>query len=818
MTRLALFLFLLLATAYCSFAQPSGGKITGQIIDSKNSPVPYATVTLLRPDSSTVNGDMTREDGSFTIEPVSQGKFLLRINVIGFKERFIDNIVITPEAPSKNLSKIKITATEQQLAEVQVVGEKAMMELHVDKKVFNVEKNITASGGSANDVLQNVPSITVDPDGNVSLRGKSNVTILIDGKPATLLGGDNASALQSLPASSIAEVEVITNPSAKFDAQGMTGIVNIITRKDKKLGLNGTVSVGAGTRDKYNAALNLNMKNDKWNLFFNSSFRRNRNRNRTTNEGKFYDETPSFYSLEESLRTFGGWFNTLGAEYALSGRTTVMLTQNINKMLWGGQGSSILNTYDNEIIVGRQRRTFENEGAPLSSSTALNIKHKFQKPRQEISADITYAKTWVNRDQEFVTADYDGNETLLSGPIRQSAPGDGSNSSINAQADFTTPLITKTDRLDAGWKSQLFSFESSNDPVRSEPGKPDVIDVLLLNGYEYTQNIHAGYVNYSDQRGKWSYQAGLRMEYALYEGTTVTLGGQRYSNEFLNLFPSAFVSYRLPAKQSIYLNYTRRTNRPHFHQMMPYLDISNLQDTSTGNPDLIPEFIHNAEINYSRQFEKGHNIIAGAYYQYTENLIERYRRFNGVGTFSQPRNLASGVSYGLELIGKAQLLPFWDATLNLNFFQREIKGANIDPSLQNSGFSWFGKLNTNLRLPKGFSLQINGSYEAPEIEAQGVEKAVYFMDAAIRKSFWNNNATIVLNVSDIFNTRKYTRRYELEHYYQITYRDRETRVGNITFTYRFGKADVSKRKQGGNGENRVKDRLKSREDGDQGGF
>jgi len=818
MTRLAIFLFFLLANTPCSFAQQSTGKITGQIIDPKNNPVPYATVTLLKTDSSVVNGDLTREDGAFSIESVPPGRFLLRINIIGFRERFVENIVLTPEAPSRNLSKIKLTTDEQQLEEVQIVGEKAMMELQVDKKVFNVEKNITATGGSATDVLQNVPSLTVDQEGNVSLRGKSNVTILIDGKPATLLGGDNASALQSLPASSIAEVEVITNPSAKFDAQGMTGIVNIITRKDKKLGLNGTASVGVGTRDKYNASLNLNLKNDKWNLFFNSSFRKNRNTNRTTHEGNFYDETPSFYSLEESLRTFGGWFNTLGAEYALSNRTTIMLTQNLNKMSWGGKGSSFLNTYESGLIAERQKRTFENEGAPLSSSTALNIKHKFQKPRQEISADLTFAKTWVNRTQEFVTSDYDGNETLLSGPVRQSAPGDGTNRSVNAQADFTTPFLTKTDRLDAGWKSQLFSFESSNDPIRSEPGKPDVIDVMLLNSYEYTQDIHAAYLNYADQRGKWSYQAGLRMEYALYEGTTVTLGGQRYSNEFFNLFPSAFVSYRLPAKQSIYLSYTRRTNRPHFHQMMPYLDISNLQDTSSGNPDLVPEFIHNAEINYSRQFEKGHNFIAGAYYQYTENLIERYRRFNGIGTFSQPRNLASGVSYGLELIGKAQILPIWDATLNLNFFQREIKGENIDPSLQNSGFSWFGKLNTTVRLPKGFSLQINGSYEAPEIEAQGVEKAVYFIDAAIRKSFWKNNATIVLNVSDIFNTRKYTRRYELEHYYQLTYRDRETRVGNITFTYRFGKADMGKRRQGGNGENRVKDRMKSRDDGDQGGF
>lgn len=821
--HLLFFLFSILAGTHAtaqqqSLAQPTGS-LSGQIVDAKKHPVPYATVTLLKSDSTVVNGDLTKEDGSFNISNTGLGNFLLRINILGFKERFINNIHITPQSSEKKLGKITISPDAQSLDEVQIVGEKAMMEMHVDKKVFNVEKNITTTGGSAADVLQNVPSVTVDPEGNVSLRGKDNVTILIDGKPATLLGGDNASALQSLPASSISNVEVITNPSSKYDAQGMTGIINIITKKDRKTGFNGTASIGAGTNDKYNGSLNLNLKNDKWNIFLNSSFRQNRNYHRTTNEGFFYDGTRSYYSYENNLRIFGGWFNTLGAEYAFNEKNSITLTQNINKMQWGGKGNSILNNYINNQVSESQRRSSDNMGRPLSSSTSLSYKHKFNKPKQEITTDITFAKTWVKRTQNFITNNFDGNEVLLYGPIKQSAPGDGSNTSFNGQADFTTPLFTKTDRFDAGWKSQLFSFESDNNPIISSPGQSDVIDSVLLNSYNYNQDIHAAYINYNDQRGKWSYQAGLRLEYALYEGTTMSLKGKKYTNEFLNLFPSAYLSYELPAKQNIYLSYTRRTDRPRFHQMMPYRDISDLQDTTMGNPDLVPEFIHNTELNYSRQFSKGHSFIASAYYQYTQNLIERYKRFNNTGTFTQPQNLAAGITYGLELISKAQLLPIWDATLNVNFFQTEIKGANIDPSLQNSGFTWFGKLNTNVRLPKGFSLQLNGSYEAPEIEAQGTEKAVYFVDAALKKSFLNNKASIVLNVSDIFNTRKYTRRYDLDNYYQLTYRDRETRIGNITFSYRFGKSDVGKRRNQNSNENKVKDRMNNRDDSsEQGGF
>jgi outer membrane receptor protein involved in Fe transport len=798
---------------------PKPGKLSGSIVDSKNKPVSYATITLLKKDSSVVNGDLTKEDGSFKIESVDLGEYLLRINLIGYAEKYIDEINITPESLEKRFDKIKLSPSSQVLSEVQITGEKAMVEMSIDKKVFNVDKNITATGGSAADVLQNVPSLSVDAEGNVSLRGKDNVTILIDGKPATLLGGDAASALQSLPASSIANVEVITNPSARYDAQGMSGIINIITKKDSRLGFNGIATLGAGTRDKYNGSLNLNVKKDNWNLFLNSSYRQNRNYNRTTNTGIFDSGDTMFYSFDDNLRMFDGWFNTIGGEYTFNEYNTVTLTQNLNKMRWGNKGHSIYQLFKDST---RRERTSDNIGGPLSSSTSLNYKHKFAKPKQEITTDVTYAKTWVERTQEFRTYRFDKDSKPVNGDIIQEGTGSGSNANINAQVDFTTPFLNKSDRLDLGWKSQAFWFESEGKPT-IDTGQGEVLDRLLASVYDYQQQIHAGYASYNDKRGKWTYQGGLRLEYAGYQGNATVfypkdtvLNGEY---QFLSLFPSAYLSYQITDKQSVHLSYTRRTDRPGFFSLMPYVNISDLQDTSTGNPLLIPEFINNVELTYSRQFEKGHNFIGSVYYQYTKNLIERYRRSDSAtgGTFSQPQNLASGTTYGLELIGKLQLLPIWDATLNFNFFQTDINGQNVDPSLQNSGFSWFGKVNTNVRLPKGFSLQLNGNYEAPEIEPQGTEKAVYFIDAAIRKSFLNNKASLVLNVSDIFNTRKYTRNYDFGAYNQITYRDRETRVGNITFTYRFGKTDLGRRKSQGNSLNPVKDRDNSREESE-GGF
>lgn len=778
---------------------PATGRVYGKIADGQNKGIGYATVTLLKQDSTVVNGDLTKEDGTFNIAPTGNGNFILRVSGIGAETKYVDNISITPQAAEKNLGTIKTGNNAQKLKGVTVTAEKAAMEMSIDKRTFNVEKNITATGGSATDVLQNIPSVSVDVDGTVSLRGKAS-TILIDGKPATLFGGDVTSALQSLPSASIQSVEVITNPSSKYDAQGTAGIINIITKRDKKFGFNGSVTVGAGTRDKYNGSLNLNVKNEKWNIFLNSSMRLNRNYNRTTNERTNVGSDAFFSSYDDNIRKFNGFFNSLGAEYTINKNNSITLTQNLNRMQWGGDGISNYKVYTANLIDSTQRRSSYNIGGPLSSSTSLDYKHKFKKEKQELTANATYAKTWVERNQEYETAILNSDGVQRNRTVYQKAPGSGSNASLNAQVDFTTPL-NKTDKLDAGLKTQLVWFESKNNPT-IDSGFGIKTDYTLLNVFKYNQQTHAAYANYGGQRGNWGYQAGLRFEYFSYSGTTQNMTSASYTTEFINLFPTAYVSYKLPKEQNIFLSYSRRTNRPGFMQLMPYVDLSNPQDTNVGNPNLKPEFINNTELNYSKSFKKGHNLTASAYYQFTENMIERYRKFYGDGTtFTQPQNLNTGITYGLELIGKMQLLPKWDATLSFNFFQNEVRGANIDPVLNNSGFSWFSKLNTNIKLPKDFSVQINGNYEAPKVAAQGTLKEVYWLDIAVRKNLLKNKATLTVNVSDIFNTRKYTTVYDYPSYTQTTYRDRETRIGNISFTYRFGRSESSGREPKGMGGN-----------------
>lgn len=795
-------LILLLTFQQAAFALEDNTSVSGKVVDKKNSPIPYATVTLMRQDSTVVNGAITDDNGQFEITPVQYGTFMLRVSGIGINTITQTGVVISESDPKYAMGKITVETTAQMLQEVKITDNRPMMEIGIDKRVFNVERNITSSGGSVSDVLQNIPSVSVDVDGGVSLRGKAGVTILIDGKPATLLGGDEASALQSLPASSVDQVEVITNPSARYDATGMTGIINIITKKEKKFGLNGNFRIGAGTQDKYNGGLGLNLKNRKWNIFLNSNFRTNRRYNNynTTIENNFNDGYTN--SVERNVRIFNGYFNSIGAEYNIDTSNSIMLTQNFNKMRWGGNGVSDFRAYpDGSDLQSRRERYFVWGGFPYSSSTSIDYKRKLKKREGQLSANTTYVRSWQTREQEYRTFQYDANDDLIAPPIIQEAPGTSTNNSSNSQIDYSANHFTKNGKFEAGAKTQLFWLKSNNTPYVDSPGKPKQIDSVLLNGYDYSQHIYAAYTSWGDKIGKFRYQAGLRMEYVKYEGTSSQVKGQVYTSDFLNLFPSAFLSYELPKDQSVYLSYTRRTDRPRFWHLLPYVDLSNAQDTSVGNPNLIPEFVHNVELSYNKLHEKGHNLLISTYYQYTQNLITNYKVLYGDGTsFTQRRNLNAGITYGLEITGQVQLINrVWDANISTNFFQNKIIGANVDPTLDNSGFGWIAKVNTSIRLPKEFSLQFNYNYQSPKVVAQGIRSEAMWLDVALRKNFWDGKGNIVLNVSDIFNARKYTTNFDFGNISQTDYRDMETRIGNITFSYRFGgneKKGMGGRKRG----------------------
>ncbi len=813
--KYAHFTLLLLLVNLPVFAQQTTGAITGKLIDASSNPVSYATITLLKTDSSVVNGALSDDGGSFSISGVTGGSYLLRIESIGM-ERKIISLQVTADAPGKKLGKIKLTTSENKLSEVNVIGEKPIMELKVDKKVFNVEKNTTTAGGSATDVLQNVPSVSVDASGNVSLRGKSDVTILIDGKPATLLGADVTSALQSLPAASIENVEVITNPSSKYDAQGTSGIINIVTKKDGRFGMNGTATLGAGTNDKYNGNLGLNARKGKWSVFLNSSYRVNNTFNDVTTKRQDSGALgQSYHTYEHVPRTFGGSFSSIGATFDPNKYNSITVTENINAMGFSFKDQSDYFVYNRAgenpaDSVSHQIRSTDFGVKILSSSSAIDWKRKFKKKDEELSVDGTFAFTDFTRKQNYITSNYYTDTSKHPrNPIKENSPATGGNSTVTVWADYTDPIFTKNGKLGMGFKSQLYDFHSDNNPIISRAGGVDSTDYNLLSKYKYSQQTHAAYVNWNDQLGKFSYQAGFRFEDMIYDGSGLlpsngSASKASFHSSFFNFFPSAFISYMLTDKQSVYLNYSRRTNRPGFMQLLPFVDLSNPGTVSTGNPGLIPEFINSVEFSYSKSDNRGDNFIASAYYARTENLIEKITTPIDAATavkynvpsnslLSKPVNIASGTTYGLEGTGHFQMTRAWDATLNVNFFENQLVVGSADTALKNNnGFTWFGKINTNLKLPENFSFQVNANYESPKVITQGKLRETYWIDVALKKSFWKNKATLVLNCSDIFNTHTTYTTYDLPAFSETINRVKETRIGNITFTYRFGKTDQGK--------------------------
>lgn len=749
--------------------------LTGKILDEKKSPIEYATITLksLSNPSAPLKGGKSKEKGIFTIEKIPYGKYTITISSIGYESKILSNYTIS--ATNASLGDITLQEGNKKLKDVIVKGEKASMEIGIDKKTFNVDKNITSAGGTAADILRNVPSVNVDLDGNLSVRGKENVTLLVDGKPSAMFGNDAATALATIPASSIESIEVITNPSSKYEAQGMNGIVNIILKKDRKPGYNAMINAGIAAPFRHNGGINLNANIKKLNLFFNGNARTSRTWEETTLQRDNYDDPLTFTSFARNDRKPLSGFANLGAEYAFNAKNKVTLSQSIySAWMQGDSKTRIVNGENYTTQTSRQQRDNKYVGNPLNGTTNLQYKHTFKDPKEDINFELNFSKSRYIRRSEFQTSLYDSNDVFVTS-YRQSNPVRGGNWNGTFVVDYTKP-IGKKGRIDLGERSYFIQFKSENQPVIQQLNQAEYPESILKNHFVFNQQVHGVYANYANQFNNTGIQVGLRGEYFAYQGTVYQYNASA-NNSYANLFPTLFVSQKIGKGQDLNFNYSRRVNRPNFFQLIPFIDVSNPLDTSMGNPNLVPEFINATELTYSYQYGKGNTLMASVYYQYTENLIQRYRRFNADGTtFSQNRNLAQGQTYGLEITNKANLFDWWDATLNLNLFRNSINGQNVDATLSQNGFGGFAKLITNMKFTKELSGQLTANYFAPTVIAQGQVRDYGNVDIAIKKTFMKGLLNVTLNANDIFNTIQTETVYRLYPYYnQTVLRKNQTR-------------------------------------------
>ena len=787
------FLFLSLVTA--GQAQAQTGTVTGTLLEQSNGqPIPFANVVLLRAQDSTfISGAQTTETGSFTVQNVAFGAYTLRATILGYRP-VRRALTLSAANSTVALGPVRLTSTTTRLKEVVVQGERAILTDNLDKKVIDVSKDLTTTGGSAVDVLQNVPSVTVDQSGAVSLRGSGNVTIFVDGKPTGAAGGGRSAVLDQIPASSIQSVEVVTNPSSRYDAEGTAGVINIILKKEKKDGINGLATVTAGTKDKYNSSLSLNARKGKLNVFGSYDFRRDR---RVGSGTSFV--TSTFLDAEQVQQTRILDQNERGLDYRTSHAGRFGFDYNLTDFQTITLSAQPRFNRQKEFENQANRQSAPNGGIlpPGSSFDLANDEREFNRSTDYA---LDYRRTWKGQARRELVANAvftpirSESETITnripyddSPFVQQRQRFDNAIDQASAQIDYVHPFGEKG-RLEAGFKSILRQFDAD---YKFFDGT--VQNDLLSNRFLYEEYIQAGYATYANASGKWSYQGGLRLEQTNTEGNQVAaVQDTTFTRNYLNLFPSAVLAYDLTKDQRLQLSYSRRLNRPGVNQLNPFIDRSEPLNTRSGNPALLPEYINSYELGFQKFFGQSNSFTTTAFYRQTNNSVQRFRQLGFNEQLQAPTtnqtilNLARGTAYGLELVGSTTVASFWKLNANLSGFRNIIEGTAPGTDIDNRNFTYTGRLNNNFTITKKLDVQFSANYRSAAVTAQGRRGEFFFTEFAGKYLVLKDRGSITLRVSDVFNTLRFNfdsfgPGFESENSFK-----RETRVGFLGFTYRFG--------------------------------
>ncbi len=805
-------LFLLIITVFYLFpleggAQTTSARITAKVMDAQSGEtIPFATAVVLnRKTKAVVKGAQTDADGNLNIAALAKGVYTFKLSYIGYQTMVRDSLQVSDQPV--NLGTIRMKPSKGTvLNEVQVTAQKSTMQLGIDKKVFSVDQSLVSEGGSASDLLQNVPSIQTDIDGNVSLRGSTGVRVLIDGKPSLIAGGSVAQILQSIPASSIESVEVITNPSAKYDAEGQSGIINIVLKKNKKLGLNGSAALTAGNRDNYNANTSLSFQNSKVNLYGNYSYRYG-NRTGGGYSNIFYKQPLSSTVYANQLTTGDmlekGHNVKAGIDYNLSEKSILSFSGGFNirdndrtELLKIDQ----LDAAKNPVNLSNRNNT--NLGSGGSYDLSLDFNQKFKKPKEELTFNFSFSEGDNDNLQLYNTEFYESDGTGNTLPSIQRNDGYGFNRNYNIQTDYTLP-VGKAGKVEAGYRSQIRTSESSNlSELQDALTGVYVPNFALTNQFNNKDQVHALYLNYQNQVNNFGYQIGLRAEDARLDtrlGVYDNSGAISHvpgKVAYTRLYPSVFLTQKFKGDQQVQLSYSRRVNRPRGWDTNPFLDVSDPLNYRRGNPNLRPEDVHAFELSYSKFWQKV-TLTSSAYLRQTNDVIQRVRTEpdeNGI-TITTPQNLTRNYSSGLELIGRVDVAKAWNFTGNVNLYQNKIVGVPEFGIVENSGFSWNANLTNNITLPYGITLQLRGDYRAPEVMAQGKRNAMYGVDAGAKYDFKDKKSSLSLNVRDVFNTRAWSMTTDANNTVIDFRRRMQGTMASLTYSYRFGKTSFGSKKK-----------------------
>lgn len=773
-------------------------KISGIVVDSVSSrPIDFASVTLMNQQTNQViKGGQTDDDGKFIFSGIPAGTYLLRASFVGYDAYEKRSLRVTG-TQTLALGNLKLSpSASTMLKEVVIEGTPPAMQMGIDRKIFNPEQSIVSAGGSASELLANVPSLSVDMDGNVGLRGSTNVKILIDGKQSALAGSNISSLLESLPANSIQRIEVMTNPSAKYDPEGQGGIVNIILKKNIRTGFNGMARAGGGSFNNYNAGIDLNYRDTKFNYFGGYDFRRRNNPGSGFNNN-IYNDGSRVYNISDNQRKGNSHTVRLGADFFATEKTTLGLSANLNLRDNIRREDLFYTYYDatGSVIGTSPRYTNQNED-DTGYEFNFDFKREFKREGEELTANVSYGRSKEDGIQTFEQTATDPSIVIDPGRINDTYE-DGEN--VNIQVDYVLPF-SKEQKLETGYRTTLrYSDEQQLSDAFSPSTGQYERDYNLTNDFNMDDIVHALYANYQNKLSdKFGYQVGLRAEQAYlnteYLSYDPNLAPEDRSTkgrlDYFRVYPSIYLTQELSEGSSLQLSYTRRVNRPRGWQVNPFLDISDPVNYRQGNPNLKPEDIHSLELAYSKKLGKM-NLTSSVYHRITNDVVEMIVDSAASGTnvtYSTFRNISQNRATGIELISQFTLNQNFDFMANFNGNYQSFSGSEEYGVDANSGFNWDANLTANGRIAKGLTAQLRGNYMAPRVMAQGTSTSMFFADAGLKWSVLEDKGSIMLNVQNIFNKARFGGTRTTAQFYSEFQRNfMKGPRAMLTLSYRFGK-------------------------------
>jgi iron complex outermembrane recepter protein len=798
-------LLTVLAISFVSQAQNRNGKITGTVIDGNTKTIESATITLLRAkDSSVAKMSVADKTGKFVFEGILEGKYMVSISAVGHNKGFSETFEITHSNPSITLKAVELVPQAKNLSAAVVTAKRPLIEQKVDRTIVNVEASVTNVGNSALEVLEKSPGITVDKDGNISLKGKQGVVIMIDGRLSYLSGPDLANMLRSMNASQLDQIEIMTNPPAKYDAAGNSGIINIKTKKNKQFGYNGSLTTGytQGRYPRFNESGNFNYRNGKINLFTSLNYNRNHrgedliiSRNfresSTKNIVSIFDQTSK---MENENHFYSG---KIGLDYSVSKKTSLGFVFNgfYNPKTW--KSNTNTDIFDPNRILTNQTKTYsQNDENWKNFSSNINFKTVLDSAGQEITADLDYIQYRSTSVQPLVSSYYDnmGNLTKTPDTLMGNLPQDIT--IYSGKADYTLPL-KKGAKFEAGIKSSYVKTDNNANYDSLQNGQI-VHDFNRSNHFVYEENINAAYLNYSRPLGKkWNGQFGLRMENTNAKGDQLTTG-VKFKRNYTQLFPTVYLQHIANEKNSFVINYGRRINRPNYADLNPFIHFLDRYTFEQGNPNIKPQFSHNIELSHTyNRF-----LTTTLNYSTTTDIIQQVIEQNEISneTFIKKANIASRKQVGIAISAYKEITKWWSGNVYMNFANNHFKGVVNNENISIGIAMLMVQAQQQFKWGKGWGAEVSGFYRTKGLEGVIFIEPIGQVSAGFSKQVLKNKGSIRLNVRDIFAGGRFKGYSKYGNVDANFINVNDSRAVSLSFTWRFSKGKLkagSGKKQGG---------------------